>query len=189
VVAKHTCGDQLKSEDEECDCGTAEECTASGADKCCDASTCKLKTGATCALGQCCNTATCSFIAAGTLCREAKNSDCDLPEYCSGSDLSCPGDLYKQDGLHCKSDESFCYKGVCAYTAKEQCGAVYGSDVGLSEDESCWDENPQGTEFFNCGPIGQTKSGTWTKCPNYDDDPDNFVFDPRYLGHHRNWDI
>ncbi|KAB1257582.1 Disintegrin and metalloproteinase domain-containing protein 9 [Camelus dromedarius] len=46
------CGNKLVDPGEECDCGTPKECES---DPCCEAKTCKLKSFAKCAYGDCCH--------------------------------------------------------------------------------------------------------------------------------------
>lgn len=58
------CGNKLVDPGEECDCGTPKECEL---DPCCEGSTCKLKSSAECAYGDCCQD--CWFLPGGTLCR------------------------------------------------------------------------------------------------------------------------
>lgn len=117
-------------EGEECDCGLPEHCD----NPCCDPSTCKLHVNATCAVGECCDTAvrnrnfapffrdlklfpnfslcfpssstfqTCRVKNAGVMCRSALQ-ECDLPEYCTGTSEYCPTDLYKMDGLSCGQEK------------------------------------------------------------------------------------
>lgn len=45
------CGNGVMEPGEECDCGPPSNCDTT----CCDAATCRLKPGATCATGQCCD--------------------------------------------------------------------------------------------------------------------------------------
>nr|P0C7X7.1 RecName: Full=Disintegrin mojastin-2; Contains: RecName: Full=Disintegrin mojastin-1 [Crotalus scutulatus scutulatus] len=64
---------------EECDCG-------SPANPCCDAATCKLRPGAQCADGLCCDQ--CRFIKKGTVCRPARGDWND--DTCTGQSADCP---------------------------------------------------------------------------------------------------
>nr|AAB50832.1 elegantin isoform 2a, E2a [Trimeresurus elegans, venom, Peptide, 73 aa] [Protobothrops elegans] len=64
---------------EECDCGSPEN-------PCCDAATCKLRPGAQCADGLCCDQ--CRFIEEGIICRRARGDDLD--DYCNGISGDCP---------------------------------------------------------------------------------------------------
>lgn len=58
------CGNKLVDPGEECDCGNPKECEL---DPCCEGSTCKLKSFAECAYGDCCKD--CWFLPGGSLCR------------------------------------------------------------------------------------------------------------------------
>uniref|UniRef100_A0A6I8Q8H6 Disintegrin domain-containing protein n=1 Tax=Xenopus tropicalis TaxID=8364 RepID=A0A6I8Q8H6_XENTR len=64
-------------------CLGAKECK----DQCCDAATCKLKPGAQCAEGECCSN--CKIKAAGEVCRERNDDDCDLEDVCDGKSPWC----------------------------------------------------------------------------------------------------
>ncbi|ETE62122.1 hypothetical protein L345_12125 [Ophiophagus hannah] len=50
VISPPVCGNEFVEEGEECDCGLPKECK----NECCEAATCKLKPGAKCAHGECC---------------------------------------------------------------------------------------------------------------------------------------
>ncbi|KAG5463770.1 MAG: Disintegrin-domain-containing protein [Olpidium bornovanus] len=120
VVAASQCGNGLKEEGEECDCGPDVQCR-SGRNACCDAS-CKLKPGAVCSDSNalCCNG--CKPVAAKTLCRPAVSS-CDIPETCDGTSGECPPDQYFPDGQDCSNGDSLnnsftneglkCAAGLC----------------------------------------------------------------------------
>nr|Q801Z4.2 RecName: Full=Disintegrin DisBa-01 [Bothrops alternatus] len=72
-------GNELLEAGEECDCGTP-------GNPCCDAATCKLRPGAQCAEGLCCDQ--CRFMKEGTVCRIARGDDMD--DYCNGISAGCP---------------------------------------------------------------------------------------------------
>ncbi|KAH0620687.1 hypothetical protein JD844_021369 [Phrynosoma platyrhinos] len=145
------CGNKVVEKGEECDCGSKAECEL---DPCCQ-SNCTLHYGANCAFGQCC--ANCQYLPAGSICRK-KNSICDLPEYCSGTSVWCPEDVYVQDGTPC-NDDTFCYHGNCT-THNEQCKMIFGNKARAAS-ESCFREvNAQGDRFGNCG----RRHGTYNKC-------------------------
>jgi Disintegrin len=65
-ISAGICGNGVKENQEQCDCGQAQDCR----DKCCNASTCKLVAGAQCADGNdsCCDQ--CKLQAAGTICHQ-----------------------------------------------------------------------------------------------------------------------
>nr|P31990.1 RecName: Full=Disintegrin lachesin; AltName: Full=Platelet aggregation activation inhibitor [Lachesis muta muta]AAB24806.1 lachesin=disintegrin [Lachesis mutus=Bushmasters, venom, Peptide, 73 aa] [Lachesis muta] len=68
---------------EECDCGAP-------ANPCCDAATCKLRPGAQCAEGLCCDQ--CRFIKKGKICRRARGDNPD--DRCTGQSADCPRNGY-----------------------------------------------------------------------------------------------
>uniref|UniRef100_A0A194ARS8 Platelet aggregation activation inhibitor n=1 Tax=Sistrurus tergeminus TaxID=8757 RepID=A0A194ARS8_SISTE len=72
-------GNELLEAGEECDCG-------SPANPCCDAATCKLRPGAQCAEGLCCDQ--CRFIKKGKICRRARGDNPD--DRCTGQSADCP---------------------------------------------------------------------------------------------------
>ncbi|XP_062824144.1 disintegrin and metalloproteinase domain-containing protein 21 [Anolis carolinensis] len=145
------CGNKVVEKGEQCDCGSKAECES---DPCCQFN-CTFYSGASCAFGQCC--ANCQYLQAGSICRE-KTSICDLPEYCSGTSVWCPEDVYVQDGTPCY-DNTFCYHGKCS-THKEQCKMIFGNKARVAS-ESCFrDVNAQGDRFGNCGRT----YGTYNKC-------------------------
>uniref|UniRef100_A0A7N8XYE2 ADAM metallopeptidase domain 8a n=1 Tax=Mastacembelus armatus TaxID=205130 RepID=A0A7N8XYE2_9TELE len=115
------CGNAFLEPGEECDCGTLEECK----NPCCNATTCKLKAGAQCAEGQCCQN--CQLKPTGSICRP-KTGDCDLPEYCTGFSASCPTDAYTQNGLPCNYGKGYCYNGQCP-SRQEHCKRLWGPDA------------------------------------------------------------
>uniref|UniRef100_A0A7I2V3C1 ADAM metallopeptidase domain 9 n=1 Tax=Homo sapiens TaxID=9606 RepID=A0A7I2V3C1_HUMAN len=115
-----SCGNKLVDAGEECDCGTPKECEL---DPCCEGSTCKLKSFAECAYGDCCKD--CRFLPGGTLCR-GKTSECDVPEYCNGSSQFCQPDVFIQNGYPCQNNKAYCYNGMCQYY-DAQCQVIFGS--------------------------------------------------------------
>nr|Q90220.1 RecName: Full=Zinc metalloproteinase/disintegrin; Contains: RecName: Full=Snake venom metalloproteinase; Short=SVMP; Contains: RecName: Full=Disintegrin halystatin; AltName: Full=Disintegrin adinbitor; AltName: Full=Disintegrin brevicaudin-1b; Flags: Precursor [Gloydius halys]BAA06025.1 prepro-halystatin [Gloydius halys] len=79
TVSTPVSGNELLEAGEECDCG-------SPGNPCCDAATCKLRQGAQCAEGLCCDQ--CRFMKKGTVCRIARGDDMD--DYCNGISAGCP---------------------------------------------------------------------------------------------------
>ncbi|XP_020854577.1 disintegrin and metalloproteinase domain-containing protein 30-like [Phascolarctos cinereus] len=150
------CGDKVVEGDEQCDCGTPKDCEQ---DKCCEP-TCKLKARATCGSGLCCYN--CRFRLAGKLCR-AKNSECDLEEYCNGTSEHCPEDTYIQDGTLC-SHYGYCFNGFCS-SRNQQCKNLFGHS-STSGPLACYQEANRGDRFGNCGII----TGVYSKC-----EPDNVL--------------
>jgi len=97
------CGNGIREEGEECDCGTPEICMAK--DPCCEPHNCVLKKDAQCSdlHHECCKT--CLFKKQGTLCRGVK-TDCDVPEYCTGDSRDCPADNFIVNGYPCNQTET-----------------------------------------------------------------------------------
>ncbi|KAK3716436.1 hypothetical protein QZH41_016844, partial [Actinostola sp. cb2023] len=92
------CGNGIREGVEECDCGTPEMCKTK--DPCCIPHNCRLKPSAMCSdLHHSCCTS-CQLKKQGTLCR-AVQTDCDVPEFCTGESRDCPGDAVMQDGTPC----------------------------------------------------------------------------------------
>ncbi|KAL8173974.1 UNVERIFIED_CONTAM: Disintegrin and metalloproteinase domain-containing protein 9 [Gekko kuhli] len=150
------CGNKLVDAGEDCDCGSQEECKS---DPCCEAGTCKLRSGADCAYGDCC--LNCHYLSQGTECRESA-SECDLPEYCNGTSPFCPQDVTIQNGHPCHNDEAYCYNGMCQYY-DAQCKAIFGSKAKAAP-EVCFSEvNSKGDRFGNCGYHGHDykKCSSW----------------------------
>ena len=56
VERRPRCGDTVRQNQEQCDCGTPEECKISDPGNCCDPKTCKLRPGSSCSTndGRCC---------------------------------------------------------------------------------------------------------------------------------------
>ncbi|NWX85966.1 ADAM9 protein, partial [Nothoprocta ornata] len=139
------CGNKVIDEGEQCDCGRPLDCRD---DPCCDQN-CRLKPGAVCSTGQCCQN--CRFRAAGHKCR-METDECDLPEYCNGTSEWCPVDFYVHDGTPC-SDNGSCYQGKCA-THDNQCRKIFGKKARVAP-ESCFKKlNVKGDRFGNCGGDG-----------------------------------
>lgn len=138
------CGNRLVDFGEECDCGSEKECEE---DPCCEYRTCKLKSGAQCAYGECCSN--CQFLPGGTVCR-ASTDECDLPEFCNGSSSLCQSDVFIQNGQPCRNQEAYCYNGKCQHY-DSQCQAIFG-DKAKAAPELCFKEvNSKGDRFGNCG--------------------------------------
>ncbi|XP_042278380.1 disintegrin and metalloproteinase domain-containing protein 9-like isoform X2 [Thunnus maccoyii] len=138
------CGNRLVDVGEECDCGSQKECED---DPCCEYQTCKLKSGAQCAYGECCKN--CQFLPGGSVCRSSTD-ECDLPEYCNGSSPLCQSDVFVQNGQLCRNQQAFCYNGKCQH-ADGQCQAIFGPKAKAAP-EICFKEvNSKGDRFGNCG--------------------------------------
>ncbi|XP_009500347.2 disintegrin and metalloproteinase domain-containing protein 20-like [Phalacrocorax carbo] len=141
---KH-CGNKVIDEGEQCDCGGLRDCRGN---PCCHQN-CRLKPGAVCSIGQCCQK--CHFRTAGHKCR-LEADECDLPEYCNGTSEWCPEDLHVHDGTPCSND-GYCYRGRCA-TYDNLCRKVFGKEA-RGAPESCFKkQNIKGDRFGNCGGDG-----------------------------------
>ncbi|XP_038614244.1 disintegrin and metalloproteinase domain-containing protein 30-like [Tachyglossus aculeatus] len=143
VVEK--CGNEVVEVGEECDCGSASECKKDG----CCLSNCTLSPGTECTSGLCCKR--CQLVPAKKVCR-AKQSECDLDEFCNGTSNMCPEDVYKQDGTPC-SDGAVCYHGNC-HSHLQQCRVLFGKDA-MNAPLLCYKEvNGYMDRFGNCGLEG-----------------------------------
>ncbi|CAG9569197.1 unnamed protein product [Danaus chrysippus] len=141
-----TCGNGFIEPGEQCDCGLAGDpaCTA-----CCHPRACVLRSNATCAAGECCDTTTCRPKPAGSVCRAA-DKECDLPEYCSGHSEYCPIDVYKMDATPCGGGKAYCAGGSCR-THTDQCRLLWGFS-GENSDVQCYtNSNTKGDRKGNCG--------------------------------------
>ncbi|XP_066507652.1 zinc metalloproteinase-disintegrin-like jararhagin [Hoplias malabaricus] len=141
IISPPVCGNGFQEEGEECDCGSVEECT----NPCCNAATCTLTAGSQCATGACCNN--CKILARAILCREV-TSECDLPEYCSGTSPQCPVDTYRENGVPCRNSSGYCYGGECPLRL-DQCIDMWGDTAEVAP-ESCYDLNTKGTHYAYC---------------------------------------
>ncbi|KAL1403274.1 hypothetical protein pipiens_005739 [Culex pipiens pipiens] len=159
VVYSASCGNGFVEEGEECDCGMEESCD----NPCCDAKLCRLKSGAVCATGECCDLTSCQLKQAATVCRAA-HSECDLPEYCTGSSEHCPRDVFRRDTESCADGKAYCSNGECR-TRDDQCRLLWGPS-GKSSDDACYEVNVNGTKYANCGYDRDTHS--FRKCAERD---------------------
>ncbi|XP_032084636.1 zinc metalloproteinase-disintegrin-like ohanin [Thamnophis elegans] len=141
ILQNSVCGNAYVEEGEECDCGSPKEC----ANDCCDIATCKLKPGAECAEGACCEE--CQIKKAGEECREARD-DCDLPELCTGQSAECPIDRFQTNGHPCLNNQGYCFRGNCP-TLANQCTALWGPDAKVAPDE-CFENNRNGDKYGYC---------------------------------------
>ncbi|XP_035201077.1 disintegrin and metalloproteinase domain-containing protein 9 isoform X1 [Oxyura jamaicensis] len=150
------CGNRLVDVGEECDCGSPKECES---DPCCEPGTCRLRSGAACAYGDCCKN--CQLLPGGTECR-ASNNECDLPEYCNGTSQFCQPDFTVQNGHPCHNEEAYCYNGVCQYY-DAQCQDIFGSKAKAAPNICFAEVNSKGDRFGNCGFHGHDykKCSSW----------------------------
>ncbi|KAF8929082.1 hypothetical protein BGZ47_001286 [Haplosporangium gracile] len=109
----NVCGNGVREEGEQCDCGTPEECAL---DPCCDGTTCKFKGSAVCddMNDDCCHN--CQLAPKGQVCRSAV-SNCDIAETCSGSSAMCPPNVQLPNLTPCNipgADNQTEGRGQCA---------------------------------------------------------------------------
>ncbi|XP_077178739.1 disintegrin and metalloproteinase domain-containing protein 20-like [Paroedura picta] len=149
------CGNRVVEGGEQCDCGSKQNCER---DPCCQ-SGCKLRSGVSCAFGECCSQ--CQYLPAGTVCRKSVGV-CDLPEYCNGTSEWCPEDVHVQDGAPCEGG-SYCYHGNCS-THSKQCKMIFGSRATAGSEDCFRELNTRGDRFGNCGVNG----ATYRKCHQKD---------------------
>ncbi|KAM7415465.1 hypothetical protein PAMA_017801 [Pampus argenteus] len=138
------CGNRLVDVGEECDCGSQKECEK---DPCCEYQTCKLKSGAQCAYGECCRN--CQFLPGGAVCRSSAD-ECDLAEYCNGSSPLCQSDVFVQNGHPCRNQQAYCYNGKCQHS-DGQCQDIFGAKAKAAPEICFKDVNSKGDRFGNCG--------------------------------------
>ncbi|XP_044301564.1 disintegrin and metalloproteinase domain-containing protein 9-like [Varanus komodoensis] len=152
IFTEPVCGNNIVDKNEECDCGPPEKCSS----PCCNAITCKLKPGAKCAEGLCCEK--CQYKVAGTQCR-SKIDLCDLPEYCNGTYADCPEDVYVMDGYPCNNNKHYCYNGICQ-NYDSQCESLFGKGAKKGANICFERANSRGDTFGNCG----MSRGKFVKC-------------------------
>ncbi|CAH8627974.1 unnamed protein product [Heterobilharzia americana] len=97
------CGNGHIDRGEECDPGVRLTTTVTSVNltnpmSCCNLDTCLASVWAVCTHGPCCHQ--CRLKPKGSVCRPAFDQ-CDLPEFCTGTQPSCPLDLYLENGSPC----------------------------------------------------------------------------------------
>ncbi|XP_062399142.1 disintegrin and metalloproteinase domain-containing protein 28 [Sardina pilchardus] len=144
LVTEPVCGNGFLERGEQCDCGTLveEECT----NPCCNATNCRLKEGAQCAQGACCDE-DCRIMSPNRECRP-KYDDCDLAEYCTGKSTECPEDVYTVNGLPCDNGKGYCYDGQCPQR-EDQCVQMFGGTARVGS-QFCFNQNTRGVYYGFC---------------------------------------
>lgn len=110
------CGNGGLDFGEECDCGAAISKTG------CDCSTCTLLRNYQCDPSEACCGNNGKFLARGTVCRAAADSECDIAETCTGSSAKCPFDVQRPITTTCRNGKSNCYGGICVENWPSSCG-------------------------------------------------------------------
>lgn len=145
------CGNGIREDDEECDCGSPEECAK---DPCCQEG-CKLRPGATCSNtnDSCCRE--CKIIPASEKKICGKSSGfCMFNSYCDGG-RDCPATKIRRNGTPCKEvADGRCSAGVCT-SRDAQCQAI-GGQLGVKR--AC------DTPFNGCDMICQ---GSADRCLSF----------------------
>ncbi|XP_073247149.1 uncharacterized protein [Porites lutea] len=144
------CGNGIREDGEECDCGTPEICLAK--DPCCEPHNCVLKKDAQCSdlHHTCCQG--CLYKKQGTLCRGVK-TDCDVPEYCPGDSRDCPADSFILNGYPCNQTKTVVQGSTNYYS-------VFKRDLNPHIDARFIRISPQywkgypclRTDFLGCNP-------------------------------------
>nr|UMK70514.1 snake venom metalloproteinases 2 [Tropidolaemus subannulatus] len=147
IVSPPVCGNYFVEVGEDCDCGSPATCR----DPCCNPATCKLRQGAQCAEGLCCDQ--CRFKGAGTECRAAKD-ECDMADLCTGRSAECI-DRFQRDGQPCQNNYGYCYNGTCP-TMRDQCISFFGPNAAVSQD-ACFQFNRLGNHYGYCRKEQNTK--------------------------------
>ncbi|XP_027272559.1 disintegrin and metalloproteinase domain-containing protein 20-like isoform X2 [Cricetulus griseus] len=134
------CGNAVINEGEQCDCGSNKACYVN---PCCE-NNCTYSRDSICDKELCCTN--CTYSPPGTLCRSVQNV-CDLPEYCSGTAVTCPNDFYLQDGTPC-SEEGYCYAGNCT-DRNVHCKEIFGAGARAGN-PMCYEINKEKFRFGHC---------------------------------------
>ncbi|CAL4150246.1 unnamed protein product, partial [Meganyctiphanes norvegica] len=125
-----SCGNGILEKEELCDCGPESFCN----NTCFIATVCQLADHAHCASGACCDIEKCQVKRMSTICRAIMNK-CDLPEFCSGHNETCPPDVHKADGFNCHGQDK-CYRGQCgAYNKLELCQKTWGLSYKVAHED------------------------------------------------------
>ncbi|KAK5871733.1 hypothetical protein PBY51_004595 [Eleginops maclovinus] len=141
LMTPSLCGNGFLEAGEQCDCGTVEECV----NTCCNATTCRLREGAQCAEGECCQD--CQVSPRSQECR-SKKDECDLAENCDGKSSSCPEDVFAVNGLPCDAGLGYCINGQCPQRPL-QCIKLYGASA-VEARPFCYKHNTRGTYYSFC---------------------------------------
>lgn len=100
----------------------------------CTDTVCHIGWKCQCSSGVCCDG--CGYRPGSYICR-AKNGDCDLAEFCTGSSTSCPTDKFRDNSYTCRSSRGDCDVAEKCNGSSPQCP----TDIFLSSSVKCRDSN------------------------------------------------
>uniref|UniRef100_A0A0N5AAV0 ADAM10 endopeptidase n=1 Tax=Syphacia muris TaxID=451379 RepID=A0A0N5AAV0_9BILA len=137
------CGNQLKEDGEECDCGYSREDCSIMQDRCCypreaGDKGCRRKENSQCSIseGVCCQVDSCTFTPASEkkVCR--RESDCLEEQICNGKNPICLPSAPKPNGTLCRDSTKVCHGGncngsLCAYLGMKDCFLTEGTPEQL----------------------------------------------------------
>ncbi|KAL3074853.1 hypothetical protein niasHS_014298 [Heterodera schachtii] len=143
---KSFCGNQIREDGEECDCGFTKQDCHENQDQCCaprenndERTMCRRLAGKKCSPseGICCRAADCSFVQRnGRVCRE--ESECQHEQKCDGTQAKCPDSRNKPDGKACQESTKVCQNGscsgsICAHHGMRDCFLTEGKPEDLCQ--------------------------------------------------------
>ncbi|KAI8896814.1 Metallo-peptidase family M12B Reprolysin-like-domain-containing protein [Globomyces pollinis-pini] len=111
LIKSGICGNGVKEDGEDCDCGGIEGCAGNS---CCDGTICKYKQGARCdPRNDGCCTDSCQLQSSNVVCHESIGI-CDTKKFCTGTSTKCP-DSFLPDGTICNVNgtQAQCSSGLC----------------------------------------------------------------------------
>ncbi|XP_049528870.1 disintegrin and metalloproteinase domain-containing protein 10 homolog [Dermacentor silvarum] len=137
------CGNSIREEDEECDCGydwrdCQEPCCYPREHGLLDRKGCTLRPDAKCSpTNSACCSETCQYRNASWLCRH--DDDCRFEAYCDGWSGECPASAQKHDGVLCNHGTQACDAGECVRSVCSVYGLVecYLTGTHRTPDEMC----------------------------------------------------
>ncbi|KNC85003.1 hypothetical protein SARC_02792 [Sphaeroforma arctica JP610] len=128
------CGDGVKDNEEECDCGGAESGVTSPECTCCTED-CKLVSQCDPRHDDCC-TETCDYAPSESVCRA--EGECKAAALCPGDGPKCPVSESKAADTKCGNDAFVCLDdGVCSRTIESSVCNLYNADFCEIVDKEC----------------------------------------------------